>query len=477
MVRRRVQRAHYCVPGGFTPRCLVTSVADVLQAELHGKVSSQALKTDDARLEDTLTSAVFGALQYLPRATVLSAVLADAFPHLTWTEAECMSCRFEFWPTFYDGTEPDLLITIGKRLVVVEAKYAAAFGVRQLEQEWRGALQVAAARGLETVLMLAVTRHLGAEPTDVREFRDGENLGPRVAHLSWQQIGLVLDDLDLVTQEANDLRCDVLAVMEKRGVRHVYTGIEEEDWWLVSAAQRAARKRVYPQIAALARELQDILEPDGIRWGTSEDKVVHYHSFSLSHPASWARSYLQLPLWPADFATQGRGRSWWATFHVLFDFLNAQVSVGYLTRPETVTQAKQAWAPAAADLIAAVSDLAEDWVLTSSHGNYASLERSKHPRTWAEAELVESLSKPGCHLVLERRLQLPQFTGGSQAREMLVETVEVIRAQPVWLPEASRLAPPPTAGSNGDAPIADDKALEATETDAAEDASAGAVEQ
>ena len=83
--------------------------------------------------------------------------------------------------------------------------------------------------------------------------------------------------------------------MEKRGVRHVYTGIDEEDWWLVSAAQRTARKRVYPQIAALARELQQTLEPDGIGWGTSEDKVEHYHSFSLNLPASWARSYLQRP--------------------------------------------------------------------------------------------------------------------------------------------------------------------------------------
>jgi hypothetical protein len=282
----------------------------VLQAELHGKVSSQTALADDARLEDTLTSAVFGALQYLPRSTALRAVLVQAFPGLSWTEAECRGARFEFWTTFYDGTEPDVLVTVGRRLVVIEAKYGAAFGVRQLEGAWFGGQQVTDARGLETVLLLAVTMNLGTEPKDVSDFREEADLGDQVAHLSWQQIGLVLDDLGLATQEARDLCADVLAVMEKRGVRHVYTGIEEEDWWLVSAAQRTARKRVYPQIAALARELQQTLEPDGIRWGTSEDMVVHYHSFQLSQPASWARSYLQLPLWPAHsppMAAVGRG--------------------------------------------------------------------------------------------------------------------------------------------------------------------------
>ena len=253
----------------------------------------------------------------------------------------------------------------------------------------------------------------------------------------------------------------------------MYTGIDEEDWWLVSAAQRTARKRVYPQIAALARELQQTLEPDGIGWGTSEDKVEHYHSFSLNLPASWARSYLQLPLWPADFATQGRGRSWWATFQVLFDFLNAEVTIGYLTRPQTVTEAKQAWIPAASEMLDAIRDLPGDWVLSTSHGNYASLERTKHPREWSDAELVESLSKPACHLVVERRLQLPQFTGGAQAREMVLSTVEAIRSRPVWLPAQARQTPAPASGN---AEVADDDALAAIETDAAEDAATPVID-
>ena len=181
------------------------SVAVVLQAELHGKVSSHGV-VDDARLEDTLTSAVFGALQYLPRAMALRSVLVEGFPDQDWKASECEAATFSFWPTFYDGTEPDLLIAVGPRLVIVEAKYGAAFGVRQLEREWRGGQQRAAAGGLQETLLLVVTPHLGAEPADVEELRRREDLGTRVAHLSWQQIGLVLDDVDLASQEAKDLR-------------------------------------------------------------------------------------------------------------------------------------------------------------------------------------------------------------------------------------------------------------------------------
>ena len=81
------------------------------------------------------------------------------------------------------------------------------------------------------------------------------------------------------------------------------------------------------------------------------------------------------------------------------------MTIGYLTRPQTVTEAKQAWIPAASEMLDAIRDLPGDWVLSTSHGNYASLERTKHPREWSDAELVESLSKPACHLVVERRLQ------------------------------------------------------------------------
>ncbi len=365
-----------------------------------------------------------------------------------------------------DGTEPDVVLLVGDRLIVIEAKYGSGFGERQLHREWAGAVKMAAARGLARVLMLTVTKGLHGEPPEVTSLRKDLDLGRAIAHMSWQQIGLVLDDLTFPSPEATELRNDVLSMMEKRGVRHVYTGIEEEDWWLVSAAQIVARKRVYPQIAALARELQETLVPDGLRWGVSEDKVVHYHSFSLNAPASWARSYLQLPLWPTDFATQGRGKSWWATFHVLFDFLNAEVSIGYLTRPQNVTDSKHAWIPVAGKLLSSIQDLPDEWVLSSSHGNYAEVKISRHPRHWMQAELEAELAVPFCELVIERRLTLHEFTGGQQARELILEAVAIVRQRADLLPAPARKADSAVHTSEGE--VADDGALSTAETEAAE---------
>lgn len=406
----------------------------MLQAELHGKVSARSSGSDDTRLEDTLTSAVFGALQYLPRSVALKSVLELAFPSHTWSAHDCQSARFHFWPALHDGTEPDLLLEIGGRVIVIEAKYGASFGPNQLEREFLGAQRWAAGHGSTKVLLLAVTKSLAGDPPELTALQN--TLPPQsiASHVSWHAIGLELEGAAFETAEAEDLLADVLALMEKRGVRHVYTGIDEEDWWLVCAAQKVARKRLYPQITALARELQQTMVEDGARWGTSEDRVIHYHSMGLNNPASWARSYLQLPLWAVDLPDSGRGPRWWATFHVLFDFLNGDISIGYLTRANTVAQARNSWTPRIPEVLEATRGLESDWLLTTTSGNYAVVTGSHHPSSWAAAELAEHMSKPGFHLALERRLPLQQFTGGQQARQMLLETMKVVREHRVLLP-------------------------------------------
>ncbi|MDN7121465.1 hypothetical protein INN71_08685 [Nocardioides sp. ChNu-153] len=437
----------------------------MLQAELRGKTATAS--GDDTRLEDTLTSAVVGGLAYLPR-VALGAVLATTFPDVDWRTVDLDRATFQFWPSFSDGTEPDVLLTVGQRLIVVEAKYRSGFGVRQLEREWEGAHELAAARGADEVLLLALTASTSGEPTEVAQLRTKVGGGSRVAHVSWHVLAGVLEGVDLETAGAERLRDDIVAVMERRGVRHVYTGIELEDWWLVSAAQRTARERVYPQVAALARELQQSLEPDGVRWGVREDKIVHHHSTSLGLPASWARSYLQLPFWPRDFPVKGRGTSWWATFHVLLDFLQGDISVGYLTRPQTVTAARTDWAALVPQLLRATHSLDASWRITTSHGNLAVPDQSTHPGEWREEELRASIARPASHIVLERRVALPDLTSGELGRRMILETIRMVRDNPVWLPPGSGgLLPDPAPE---DLPVADDEALQAAESEAVEDA-------
>jgi hypothetical protein len=132
-------------------------------AELRGKLALDSGTPAD-RTEDTLTAAVFGALRYLPRPALL-AVLNRAFRG-DFSQEEVNETRFEFWPRL-GGVEPDLLLTVGKKVVVIEAKYGAPFSGaggaienHQLTQEYRAARVSSQARRQQGPWLLAVTRRL-----------------------------------------------------------------------------------------------------------------------------------------------------------------------------------------------------------------------------------------------------------------------------------------------------------------------------
>ena len=101
-------------------------------AEIHGKISSSGSNISD-RLEDLLTSDVFGPLRYLPFAEGLLHVLGKARlytdPRTTFDKeiegyfpANAQEPEVCFWP-WTGSSEPDVLIKYGKHLVMVEAKY------------------------------------------------------------------------------------------------------------------------------------------------------------------------------------------------------------------------------------------------------------------------------------------------------------------------------------------------------------------
>jgi hypothetical protein len=98
-------------------------------AELHGKLSRSGSNLSE-RLEDQLTSDVFGRLRYLhPDRGLLPIVMAAesmsgaGCPVATSIHGEP---EWVFWPTF-PGVEPDVLITFdtpeGQTAVIVECKY------------------------------------------------------------------------------------------------------------------------------------------------------------------------------------------------------------------------------------------------------------------------------------------------------------------------------------------------------------------
>ena len=94
-------------------------------AEIHGKIGSSGGNLSD-RLEDLLTSDVFGPLRYLPAQQGLFPILSKATPYCETTPKLEFDSADElevcFWP--WTGTsEPDVLIKCKDHLVMIEAKY------------------------------------------------------------------------------------------------------------------------------------------------------------------------------------------------------------------------------------------------------------------------------------------------------------------------------------------------------------------
>jgi hypothetical protein len=100
--------------GGF-----VTVALGMFQAELNGKLPSSA-----SDREDVLTSNVFSFLKYSHRQTYLRQFLRLA--GLNIKTSELHRVKFEFWPNYDDGTEPDVIIETDTCYLLVEAKYFSA---------------------------------------------------------------------------------------------------------------------------------------------------------------------------------------------------------------------------------------------------------------------------------------------------------------------------------------------------------------
>jgi hypothetical protein len=90
----------------------------VLIAETCGKltvVQTEDAPTDLSRMEDVLTSNVWGVLKNCEHSVVRS-LLASAHPPITGVSGEHLD--FRFWERFDDGTEPDLIISAGEDVII-----------------------------------------------------------------------------------------------------------------------------------------------------------------------------------------------------------------------------------------------------------------------------------------------------------------------------------------------------------------------
>lgn len=151
-------------------------------AEIHGKLSRR-----NENMEDILTSNVFSFFKYAPRQVFLLALLRELGLGVSPDEAQ--SAEFHFWPTHPNGTEPDLVIIVGKYYLLFEAKYRSGFSERQLQREIETGAQEAASQG-KVFKIIAVTAHYSHDQEILASVP--EELRRDLLWINWQRIALVI---------------------------------------------------------------------------------------------------------------------------------------------------------------------------------------------------------------------------------------------------------------------------------------------
>ena len=159
------------------------SALGMFQAELNGKLPSSA-----SGREDVLTSNVFSFLKDSHRPTYLRQFLRLA--GLNIKTSELHRVKFEFWPNYHDGTQPDVIIETDTCYLLVEAKYFSGVAEEhgnpagQLIREFESGAMEARNRAKSFHLLLLTddatrpSRLLAQMPADFRKNHRGQTGRP-----------------------------------------------------------------------------------------------------------------------------------------------------------------------------------------------------------------------------------------------------------------------------------------------------------
>jgi len=173
--------------------------------------------------EDILTSNVFGFLKYTDRQIYLKAFFLELELQLTPRALE--DADFQFWPTYPDGTEPDVVIIAGKYYILVEAKKNANFGTsseenkKQLYREYIEGSKAASDLGKEFIL-LTITSDYSFKLSKFQETPEIVSLSC-FRWTSWQKFASLLERiLEKNAEVPNRLfATDLLALLERKNLR------------------------------------------------------------------------------------------------------------------------------------------------------------------------------------------------------------------------------------------------------------------
>ncbi len=193
-------------------------------AEIRGKLSS-----DLENKEDILTSNVFSFFKYAPRHIFLSEFLE--LLDIEVSKSELIEAKFIFWPTYEDGTEPDLVIIVGQFYLLIEAKYFSGFSQEnelvshQLEREYNNGHQQAKLLGKKFVIT-TITADLFNKPSLFENI--DQSIKNELCWVNWHRITKILEDVLLsieLSKENYEFAKDLFHLLQKKGFRN-FIGIE-----------------------------------------------------------------------------------------------------------------------------------------------------------------------------------------------------------------------------------------------------------
>lgn len=185
-------------------------------AEIKGKLPSNIRKS-----EDVLTSNVFSFFKYSERTIYLKSLMDKL--NINVSDKDLSEAEFIFWPTYTDGTEPDVILVIGNYYILFEAKYFSDFGKetastkKQLIREIKGGL-IEAKNKNRNFILVAITADYCFR---TEKFKDISRFKKYYKWINWQSVTEILLRL---TDNVNDLpnklfALDLLRLLEFKRLR------------------------------------------------------------------------------------------------------------------------------------------------------------------------------------------------------------------------------------------------------------------
>jgi hypothetical protein len=439
-------------------------------AELRGKLDPDGLGGLE-RSEDLLTEAVFGAIRYLPRTPVLGGLLEHL--NVQATPAALRNAEISLWPTVPRPSwparvvEPDVMIRVGSRVIAFENKLYSPFDtyerdpsgsdpqLHQLAVQYHAVSAWAAGERLEDATVVAITRGPSQPTADLEKARfDIRSLGldaadDAVRWTSWRGIAAIFESAKGLERHEAAVVEDVLALMEKRGVRRMFSGFAPEDYWLVTAAQRVAAERLYPSIRTFFEDLGAVLAEDHVgRSQPQYDAMWLGLGTGATRPVDWTRSFVARQFWPEVWPARTKQGANLALYG-LFDFVTPAFEAGITIPGAGVAAAQAKWPPHLPAIAAEINALSDSYEIAIDLGDIARPARCRPAAEvdldWLKNSLASMVTT--AHFRIRQRVNPLSITVQS-ARELVTEVKEVLSlpAFAALLLDGGYLLPPASIG-------------------------------